>query len=119
MILNTIHHPFSTSSILDWMLREWQDRPSQPLMVVVPKGVGTKMNTRIRVKVSKLRSSLTSAGHDDYIQFGFHSTVIPWSADNEDQEALCLNRVRTGRHKALEVLARSPLKDLLNAPLRK
>ena len=117
MILNTVEHPFSTASILNWMLEQWSIQPSRPLVLILPPGEGEKVDNRIRVKVAKIRKSLLSSGQDDFIQFGFHSMVIPWTeATGTNLDALCINRVKTGRHKALEVLSRSSMKDLLKWP---
>lgn len=103
-ILNTVQHPYDSSSVLNWVLWRWQEDPYAHLLLITKRGEAVSLNNKIRVKLSNARATLKHNG-TAMRQFGMESTIIDWTLlDGTTLEALCLSRVVMARHRFTDLL---------------
>ena len=105
-ILDITKHPVDSNSILNWMLWRWEQDPQAALMIITHEGDGTRLNNRLRVRLSTARTALRKGGIKEFKQFGIETTLIAWTmSDGTRREALCLTRIVLTRHVVASVLA--------------
>ena len=110
-ILNSVQHPYDSSSILNWVLWRWSEAPQSTLIIITHDGDGEALSSRLRVKLSNARK-IAKRESAPIVQFGIRSEVIKWTIPEHGTrlEGLCLNRIVTRRHTALEILSKQGFK---------
>lgn len=103
-IRNLLEHPMDATSLLMWILDEWDRDPRASLVIVCRGGQGKDVLNRVRVRLSKIRKSLKDREIRDVKQFGIDASIIPWSLeDGYECDAVTLERTVEQRHRYHEI----------------
>ncbi len=79
-------------------------------LIITEYGKASSMDNAIRVLLSRARNALRMQDVHDIVQFGIYSTVIPWNNENDEElEALCLQRLQNKRHIFTEFFQREAI----------
>ncbi len=98
-IQNLVRHPIDATSLVLWIMDEWNQDDCLGLLVICPRGEGEAVLNRIRVRMAKTRAALKKNRIEDYKQFGIDAHIFQWTDENgREMDALALEHVIHLRH---------------------